>query len=773
MKKLKLILFTGIMFLGLIIISPKNLAINAAEPQLPTYYYDSLSGFEDGEYKITINDIDEEYCYTIYFHMEDNIENSFIFYTAINFEYLYLVEDYNYYVLKIENGIQVNINTSINFNELPDGIYSYRDDPYEYAEYAYFRNSYNKIIYEIPYSSMIDGIANNFYSLDYYVDNLKIDTFYIVLIDNGIPLNISNSTTLFNLVSDFYKLFIITEKVDNRNLICKDETNFYTINLPSNNLLDYDVGDYLIYSNEDNIYFTVDKKYVNEIILDGIKQKFNYYVYNPTIIDILKAAKLGVENSIKNALGFDENTLNGLYVVSNDNNLYKIYDNISSYNYFYETSSFNDTYTFIPYSKTFILNDLILNYLNDSFTNNYIVDTSSLTRNYFISFPSNTKTAFFIDGEQIDISSYSLQELLYIYNSYLSYFYNIYDYNNLIRNDFMNLETNTVINNFNNVPSGNGFLRFEKSDTLYNYYFYNNNKFYVFKNLKLLDKLKYPIENYQVNYTFKDNKFMLVFFNLDDTYYWDLISGQYFSQETTYIRDEKELSFYEEKGILYSYINFNFTEPIDKITSISMSFKKRKVNWYAGIIRDTTDWKNFNVTYNSNIKEHHANLIVLTGGINKSLIQDKIKLSNISGYKWQVLVSVDYPDGFMNELTPLLNKVLGDVKTEFKDLSFLQVQFWKDGKFYSKDVVDDFPTDGSSPEPDLVKFWDDLGLYLKKIFNDVFGNLSKVLKIIIYIVTGILGLIIFSIILKIIRLMFRLIKSIFMIKKKHYRRKRR
>mgnify|MGYP000915919550 CR=1 FL=1 len=725
MKNKLLIVF--VFFLGLIFINPK-IFVNGADTGEIANPVNSVSEIADGFYTlrlITSSDIPDgqnwfngESYYVVY-----GFERSFPYYyiksSLIDVSKIYSLSWYDYLFNEI-----VNLNDSIDFNILPDGIY--------------VNEKGTNIVYDLKreFSFRVNNFKddNSFYVLDYSLNGNILKKYNLLLISDGSSIDVSDGLILFNSISSYYELYRKNEILET--CYVNVTNGFVNFNLELSNQIDM-LNDYIVFDSVENFYFSVDKIYMDDLIIDLIYKKFGYLIYSPTIIDILEVAKNGISKDIKSGFEIDNSDLYGLYLLSDDS-IFKIFD--------YKEKQF------IPFLKKsdFDLSNINIDY---SFKGSYSVDLSLFKKFYNLELSDNGIVCF-VDNVQVDISNLTFEDLLFIF-----YYGNSFDLLSF-DNYFLNFSYNNSTRLKKYKSLSNGFVRIK--DNVF-YFLEKDGQVYYVSNISKNDKLKYNYDDYNIIYDYDDNHLLLTFYNFNSVFFWDLISGEYYYEDVVYVKDKKYMDSVVKNNVVYTYCYFNMSVDVDSIKSIKFSYFKRKVNVIAGFIKDATDWKENIVDIKSDSYNIKSNIFSRLYGFDSNLLNNRITESDKDNYDWKVLVSYDYPTEWYSALIG----VLGKVKAEFQDVSVIELSYIKNGNLKSNIIVEDnFPIDFES---DFTGLWAEIKDFFK-------GNIDLIIKILIYLVIGIFGLVLLFILMKFLKFIFKLLISIFSIfklRKRYNRRKRR
>lgn len=728
----KFLIFLNILFLG-VIITPKNLTISANDKPI---YISNLSILPDGIYKILETDTN----YIIFDRYDSILYSWYCDYDLINKEYLYnhndTENDYQKYSIRIKNGVQININYQniVDLEQVSDGLYFFEFD--EIEDHQVVTDLSTKVKYQIRTMEFTRfGDLSKYYKLDYEYNN-KLYTYYLVIIHNGEIIDISNILFFFNSIATNYKLFFIDEKVNDYYARVHDENRSYNIYSNPSNFYIIREGQYLLYSYEDDKYGSVDKSYIDKLILDLIYKEYKYSIFAPSLSDYLDNAINNQNKVIKEILGYDNaNILNGLYLNGLDNKIFKVsfhdYDEKLSV----DLKKFARKFQFYP-SFQYIDKPALIDqyaYTNGDFRINDDSFKNIFGTTYFNEF---TSLLFFINGDQIDISKLSIKEIVWLMESVDDYYFRSkLDYKKFINSTI--LESDVVeVNKYTDVPFGKGFVKLVKNGKYHNIYFFNSldKKYYLYKKIDIIDKLQDNPLDYKITFEKDDNNFLLYFTNDNESLTWDIINKKYSKLQYVFVKSDKLFtSSIKKNNILYNYLNFSLNINPDKIESLTVNYNTR-LNYYhslLGIKVNSEPYKNVTKTINSdeslNPEKYINNKNFITAYVSKKFfnkaktnLSEAITESNVEGYDWQVLLDFDYASLPINLISKL------NVSRSYDQLTLLEVSYWQDGVFYESVQVDDQkPSDEyESPVPDTIfeKIYD----FFSRTWNDLKDFINQI-----------------------------------------------
>lgn len=744
----KFLIFLNILFLG-VIITPKNLIISANDKPI---YISNLSILPDGIYKILETDTN----YIIFDRYDSILYSWYCDYDLINKEYLYnhndTENDYQKYSIRIKNGVQININYQniVDLEQVSDGLYFFEFD--EIEDHQVVTDLSTKVKYQIRTMEFTRfGDLSKYYKLDYEYNN-KLYTYYLVIIHNGEIIDISNILFFFNSIATNYKLFFIDEKVNDYYARVHDENRSYNIYSNPSNFYIIREGQYLLYSYEDDKYGSVDKSYIDKLILDLIYKEYKYSIFAPSLSDYLDNAINNQNKVIKEILGYDNaNILNGLYLNGLDNKIFKVsfhdYDEKLSV----DLKKFARKFQFYP-SFQYIDKPALIDqyaYTNGDFRINDDSFKNIFGTTYFNEF---TSLLFFINGDQIDISKLSIKEIVWLMESVDDYYFRSkLDYKKFINSTI--LESDVVeVNRYTDVPNGKGFVKLLRNSKYHNIYFYNNidRKFYYYKNIDIIDKLQDDPLDYKITFEKSVDGFTLYFNNDNESLTWDIINNKYIKLQHVYVTSEKMMtSTISKDGITYNYLHFNINIIPDKIESLTVNYNT-KLNYYSGKrLVLYTPYKNITKTISadesSNVNKYVNNKTFITAynskyAFNKSktILSESITISDIDGYDYKLLLDYD----FSYHADMAFGKL--KVSRSYDQLSLIEINYWLDGVFYENVKVDDqYPSDEyESPLPEDI--YDKISKSITNIWKFFEGLNTDTIIIVLIIFLGFITLNYFS-----------------------------
>ena len=734
LKKISIIL--NILFLGLII-SPKNLKLYANDKPI---YISNLGIFSDGIYKI----LETDSGFIIYNDFKSSNYSWYCDFELINYDYLYdyddVENDYQKFAIKILNGNQENLNfyNIVDFQLINDGLYYFEFD--ESKEHQVVMDLSTKVKYQIRTLefTFFDDLSK-YYKLEHEFNN-KIFTYYLAIVQDGQLLDISNTLLFFNLIATNYKLFFIDEKVNDYFAKVHDENRSYNIYSNPSNYYVIKEKQYLLYSYTDDKYVSVDKIYIDNLILDLINKEYNYHIFAPSIIDFLDNMLNHQNKIINEVLGYDTSSdvLNGLYLNGLNNMIFKV----DHYDYeekiTQDLKKFTRKYQFYPKlsykNKPAIIESYL--YKNSDFRIN---DDSIINIYGFSYFTENTELIFFINNEQIDISLLSIKDIVWLLETINSGFINNkLSYQNYVNNTI--LESDVIdITSYTDIPNTKGFVKIVKNGNYHNIYLYNNynNKYYLYKKIDIIDKLQDDPLDYKITFEKNDMEMLLYFSNNNESLTWDVINKKYSKIKNVYVTSDKlHTTVVNENGISYNYLHFNLNINPDKIENLTVNYNTR-LNYYHGLTNRKVSsdvLKNVTKTINSdesqNIELTKSTRIGLTFSVyqskeyfdnKKSRLANSISSSNVSGYNHMVLLDYDYSRIDMYYF-PIINYL--KVTRTYEQLTLLEISYWEDGFFYENIKVDDQFPGGEYESPKI----DDLISKLKKLANNIWKKTINLFK---------------------------------------------
>lgn len=737
MKKLLISLI--ILFLG-VIIAPKKLFTNAYdEPGLITI--NDLSFFGDGDFKLVRdNEYPYEYFYFYYYFENDN-PSAMIHINNVNLDYLYYVSSNDYYIVRVKDNKQVNLNASSSFYDCPDGLYwSLLDSNNEIMN---LNTKLKSNIYDLNFNI---NDKNKMYKLDYYYTSSNFKTYYLFILKDHKLVNISDVLILFNLISTDFRLFKVVNKIDNFNAKISDGSNSYDLIFNPDNYIDIELYDYLLYSLNLNNYNIVNKVHIDSMMIDIIYQIYGYKLFTPSITDYMKMITEIFDSRVKAVYedNLDIDSLHGLFAIGKNNELFKIYHSEFNKDVNNSKTAFIRTVKFYPYFKYKKDIDINSSYINCN--EDYKIVSDNLLIYYgFNPLVDNNQLVAFVDGNQIDISKLSDKELMWLLQSLNENY--IADYNSYLL--FLSNSINDVsvinINKYTDLPNGKGFLKFVKSGKYYDTYFYQSGKYYKYKNLDMINKLNDDLSTYKLRYSKDDQSLIIEFSNNNETFYWDLIKKTWLTEHRIYITgDKKFTSDNSSKLLVYSYIHFNLNISVDKITNIVVNYDTRLIRKYA-FFHKTSEWENVTKSINDNnyVENDYSifNMVRYYERAAKTRLSESITTSTEEGYQWQVLLGYDYYTSSLLDVVGITSSALGiaTVQREYKDLAVMEISYWKDGIFYEHVNVDDeYPIDDiTKPTSGLIQ---DVISKLKELTEKV--------SWIKYVIVGIISLLVIKFISK-------------------------
>lgn len=685
MKKLSQLLIIFTLILGLNILSSRTFKVSAANTMVDVY----ITSLEvlDGTYTVYIGD------------ETSIIENNTNIYRCesglINQSYLYL-NDRNELKMNIVNGNQININNMINLSDISNGlfyfIYIEDDDIVEIFDLK------EHIWYQVNGSDLTAQLLMKCY---YLSPGSRVYAF--LYIEQSVVKDISDPLTFFNMMTTDYHLFFATVQIDYNSFYVFDDASedLFILEFASDQVIPFYPG-YILFNYELQKYALFDDEQIDSLLLDVIENQFEKTIYTPSIIDVLDDIFNEVDASVKEITMGPESLNddpNGLYVVGQDNKLYKIV------NYeFLETiqgNIFIRNYMFYPRMAYQTFDDVNLNLVNVA--DDYMVSEENFIRvygqdEYFLKSETYDQLAFFLDGNQIDISQMNVSEILWIYDAFRNHVFttNI-DYNQMF--DGTVPSTFTIVENYEEVPDGDGFVKIVSNDNYFDAYFYTNNQYYKYVNMDLIDQLSADISSYKITFHKLEESLIIDFENSDEHVYWDVLKEEYSKNFNVFVTGEKEFT-YDQSGIfMLSYLHFNLNIMPDLIETITFNYFTHKESYLAGIKTGSTEQTNLTKTIKAyDYTELEASnlwafLFKLAIGSN---IDQTIKASSLENYDWQVLLSMDCNTEWYS--SPASN-VLGitSVQRIYDDVVLMHITYWMNGEFHEDVIIDDFPNDDESP----------------------------------------------------------------------------
>jgi len=753
-----------LILLGVILITSNNLQkINAAVSDGPENEIVDLATLNDGVYKFEIIDGIGHITNILDHHWIINLD-------YVNLDYLYKISD-NQYRLRIKNASQYNLNNPIeDFSLLHDDYYYYSDNDIDYDKLIFKLKS---LVYGIEYT-----FTKNYPGFSFGTDIMQfkfhsfklndLNTVYLNYVEDGEVQNLNYTyESIFNLFSDDYHLYRVLEKLDDYNYkLIDDDENILDVEILPNNYFYIDVDSKILHDLENNTFISVSNDYIDDMIIDIIKDKFDVVLYIPTIQDILDKIKNRVDEVVEKVIAgkdITETIPDGIYAVG-DNKLYKIisYDYVETF--VSDTQLIRDD-VFYPRHNylEYFTNDLKIDYLN--LADDYLISHNRLDifdNTSLKSFNGYNALAYFIHGTQIDISDLDFRSVLWLFTN-LNYdiFTNLKAYQDYKTS---NLSDFVKIDNYTDLPDSNGFVKFVKNKhNYYDVYFYNSNEnqYYKYQNMDLIDLIS-DVSNYNVCY-FKDSISLIIELeSVNEHIFWDVLNDKYTKNYHIFVTGEKQFTFDKAGQYVLSYLHFNLNIPVDKIENITFNYNT-KTKYYAlwFIKTSESEWTNITKTVKSfdfySLKEEIKNADIFYQwlfGNSDDYPSNTIQRSNLENYQWQVLLNIDLNDRWYS--TSITNRI-GSTKIQrlYDDVVLMRISYWKDGEYYEDvKVDDDYPTDGKTSIDDFIND-----------IIDFINNLPGFLKVLGYLGITLFIIFIISIILKVLSFVL----SIFGLRKRRYK----